>query len=864
MYRIIPKIVAKRPLIKPLAYTYVNFLKEARFHSYHMRSTRSTPIWSSLSGSVGLRTLTSSTNGNQKPPTDEKIEALLKQAGDLIQQDHLAEAKVVFENLLDINQNHFFAQSQLGLILHSEGKFDEAIEKFQRSLQINPDYYIAYNNIGLVLASKGEIHSAMSNYTKAIEMAEANGTPDPVPYVNRASIQLRLNNKDAFRSNLLHAGLSHFMLAEIHMKEVKKNAAKNELRHVLNIFRGLLSFTHIEINSEVVADTYIEINPEESIKLLGMNKSILELATSCAAICLELGDIDNAIEFSTHAIRIKPSAHTIFLRGNLYCVQKKFHKAVDDLTMANELKPNDVKIMTLLSAALFDADEYARTVQVCKKILNVNPADLELLTRLGCAQGRLGHFDEAIKILTGVLETDSSQTQAFFDRGYAYRHKAMLPEALDDFVCYLKKHPDSTLALWYCGIIYVEIKKFDEAISDFKAALKLEPGMPHVLVGLGNLYKKLGRFQEALECYSSFTTLEEEGRYTDAIKTFYSASVHKNRVDVQRMLDADSKEEDILQQETQAPSLKVGYELIMKSGDIDGGLEVLDNILGKNIQDQSQTIQGQSLGWVYGLKGYALQEKRKLKEAIATFDKALQLTEDLDVLINRSFCYLHTQRYKECIEDCERVLARDPKMLSAQNNLISAAGHLTDREQALKSLNAFLELHPNVPIALLTRSAIHFHMDNYNKQVEDISLALMLDPQLAKFLKGKTPESVAFKIILPPPSLHPGLMLFEQKKFTDAIDPLIELLKIRVEALGLTHKLVGDANSMLGFSYQKLGDTDKSIKYFEEAHKIYIANREKESSNAPLTDFFSKSETDLTDSTKSAELDDTLGPKKKK
>ena len=410
------------------------------------------------------------------------------------------------------------------------------------------------------------------------------------------------------------------------------------------------------------------------------------------------------------------------------------------------------------------------------------------------------------------------------------------------------------------------MEKNDEAISDFKATLKVEPAMPKTLFYLGNLYQILGRLQEALECYTSFTTFEKEGHYNDKTTRQYSVKMHESRANVLRILgcsDEASEEKDISQQKVQEKHpYHIAYHLIIKCGDIDAGLVVLDSLLDQNIQNKLGMFD------VYALKGFGLMQKRKLEDAIAIFDRALSLTDDLDALVNRSFCYLYTQRYKECIEDCERALVHDPKSLSARHNLVLAAGQLENRDQALKSLNMLLKLEPNDFKALHTRANIHAHMGNYQAQTKDMSLALLLFPKLADSLTcSEEPiKLISTNIVLPPTLLHPGPILFEEKRFSEAIEPLLELLQIRVDALGANHQIVGKTHFILGVAYHEIGKLDESIKHFEKAQKNYIANfdesnyfliikingylnvlyaaraRDKESSNTPLTDFFSESE----------------------
>jgi len=80
---------------------------------------------------------------------------------------------------LDLNVKNKLAgaQNNLGLILHQQGNFEQAVSRFQKALDINPELpesqmaSIIQFNIGMGLMYQGKLEPAVSSFQKVLEMA---------------------------------------------------------------------------------------------------------------------------------------------------------------------------------------------------------------------------------------------------------------------------------------------------------------------------------------------------------------------------------------------------------------------------------------------------------------------------------------------------------------------------------------------------------------------------------------------------------------------------------------------------------------------------------------------------------------------
>jgi len=67
------------------------------------------------------------------------------------------------------NPDAFLAYSNLGYILESDGKIDEAMNYYRKAIQINPNCYEALDNLGTAFATQGRYEEAVENFKKAIQ-----------------------------------------------------------------------------------------------------------------------------------------------------------------------------------------------------------------------------------------------------------------------------------------------------------------------------------------------------------------------------------------------------------------------------------------------------------------------------------------------------------------------------------------------------------------------------------------------------------------------------------------------------------------------------------------------------------------------
>jgi tetratricopeptide (TPR) repeat protein len=85
-------------------------------------------------------------------------------------EGRMEEAMEHYHKAIQINPNYSDAPNSLGIALAAQGWFDEAIENFRKAIQVEPNNFKVLNNLGIALGGQGRFDEAIENYYKAIQI----------------------------------------------------------------------------------------------------------------------------------------------------------------------------------------------------------------------------------------------------------------------------------------------------------------------------------------------------------------------------------------------------------------------------------------------------------------------------------------------------------------------------------------------------------------------------------------------------------------------------------------------------------------------------------------------------------------------
>ncbi len=172
------------------------------------------------------------------------------------------------------------------------------------------------------------------------------------------------------------------------------------------------------------------------------------------AFCyFHLQDFTKALQLANKSLLINPSAAHIFVfRCSLHIQLSKFQEALNDISAALRLEPNDTNAIAIKK-------RLEEQLGVVPEDTDSEEEDLE------------DEDDEEDEEEESELD---ERTQKFYDLAHEHYDDEEYEEALEYFLKVEKKYPEYETNLFFIGKTYLELQEYDEAIAYAKKCLKID------------------------------------------------------------------------------------------------------------------------------------------------------------------------------------------------------------------------------------------------------------------------------------------------------------------------------------------------------------------------------------------------------
>ncbi len=389
-----------------------------------------------------------------------------KQAVDLHQQGKLADALVIYNELLDENPQQadilhataiIYAQQQQvdtalerinralaldehnasfynskGNILLRLNQIDEAIAAFQQAIAVNADYAIAHAGLGNCYFRRGLLNKAKRAYTTATQLQ-----PKYVDALfNLGLVYAKLGEYEhaikQFKKVVLlqpQRATAYGQIAEIYLQ-------REDYKQAIEYYKKRLAF---ELEH---ADSYHNLGlallkthkVDEAIRAFEQALVYKTEHTDChhnlATAYLEAGDYEKALNYYLRQLEIEPRLESYYNIGVLLMQQQRQREAIEYFEQAAKLDPDYLPTHLNLGALYLKGNKVAQAITHYQAALNIEPENAEIqhilsaLTKEGTAKAAPAQY----------LQSLFDQYAVYYDQHLGKHLQYQVPQTLHQAV----------------------------------------------------------------------------------------------------------------------------------------------------------------------------------------------------------------------------------------------------------------------------------------------------------------------------------------------------------------------------------------------------------------------------------------------
>jgi predicted O-linked N-acetylglucosamine transferase (SPINDLY family) len=427
-----------------------------------------------------------------------KVSALFNQGFDCHKHGQLNQAWQFYQQVLQLQPEHFDALYMLGLIASDNQNLELTVDLMGKVIKLNDKHADALYNHGVALQKLNRLEEAVISFDKVIELN---------PYDYEALFS---------RGNALHE-LNFFDKAldnYIQTLKIKPDYAKAyyacglTYQKLKRLSEALVSYGRaIKIDSN-----YFNAYNNRGVVLNDLNRFVEALH-----------DLDKAIELNP----FDPEAWCN--RGVTLQELNRLEESIACYDRAIELEPEYADAYFQIGFTYQKFKYFEEALASYDKAIKINPNNAKFYSNRGIIFYELNQIEFAITDYNKAIILNSDFAEVFYNRGNALRELKNLDDALASFVRAIEINPDYTQAYSNRGNVLKDLNRFDEALASFDRAIEISPYISHAYSNRGNVLQDLNRLDDALASYDQ--AIEINPNYAEAYSNRGSALRDLKRLD---------------------------------------------------------------------------------------------------------------------------------------------------------------------------------------------------------------------------------------------------------------------------------------------------------------------------------------------
>ena len=374
---------------------------------------------------------------------NENFDSLIAISGIYRRQKKYDESVAILEQALLTCANDSKSRAKisynLGFTYRQMGNYDDAIHCFEEVVEENPSDVLANNHLGAIYALQGKHYQAIEAYNRGLKF-DAN---HPILQFNIAKSYAEIGERQkalSFYEGALRAKPGWTEAIEAYADLLLDENKINEANEVVN--------------------QALKINPDD-VKMhtakgnVYNRQSIFEDAETEFKKAL---DVDEGYKNALTGL-----AHSLENQG-------KISEAVETISKAENLHPNDLKIMKQSAHIYISANKMELAYDKIKKLQEIDKNDIQTMNLLGQYYICNDNSEKAEECFASIKRIDPSYNEIYRDWGERFVQKGNDEKAESYFQTAIQKNPNDSIAMVQLGELYESQKQLEKALKFYKKA----------------------------------------------------------------------------------------------------------------------------------------------------------------------------------------------------------------------------------------------------------------------------------------------------------------------------------------------------------------------------------------------------------
>lgn len=409
------------------------------------------------------------------------------------------------------------------------------------------------------------------------------------------------------------------------------------------------------------------------------------------------GNFAEAFDLFQHCHTLdSTNANVLSELGSFFNVLQEKSKAVEYLSKAVKLDPNNYYYNMVLASLYKEVDQKEEAIDIYNMLLKTNPQKTDLYMALAEVYNDNGDLGKAIEALDELEKNVGIRESITLNKFRLYSMLSKKDEAFDEIKSIIKKNPDNLNYIILLGDVYMQDNQLDKSLEQYEKVKAIDPDLPALVISMVNYYEKSGKSELAKEeirtaLLSSMFDVDMKLQ----LLTRYITMLQSNKADTKIanplfislfdqhphhpqlnflygsvLLLQENKDEAMKQFEiyTEAePDNPAGWEQMLRIAlpdSLDQVVTITENAL-KHIPDAYQ---------FYFYLGGAKYQQKKYQEALDIFESGLETMDEGNSPVKSDFyaqigdLNYHLGNHAVAFENYEKALKINPQNLGVLNN----------------------------------------------------------------------------------------------------------------------------------------------------------------------------------------------------